>query len=73
MAEPHKEKDIEKCKIFDKMIERIWVTSINPPKEDMVKTPGNEEAWEHYQVDNELPRIMPSKEEIVDHNNNTLC
>ena len=48
-------------------------TSINPPKEYMVKTPDTRQAWEHYQDDDELPRRMYSQEEIVDHNNNTLC
>ena len=48
-------------------------TSINPPKVDMVKTPDTQQAWEHYQDADELPRRMYSQEEIVDHNNNTLC
>ena len=73
MEENQKEEEIEKRKIFDKIIERRWSTSINPPKADIVKTPDNEEVWEHYQDDNELPRRMPIQEDIVDHNNNTLC
>ena len=73
MAETHKEEEIEKRNLFDKMIERRWGTLINPPKEYIVKTPDNEEVWENYQDNDEIPRIMPSQEEIVDHKNNTLC
>jgi hypothetical protein len=62
--------EIKKRENFDKLIERRWGTSINPPKvKDENENDPNDphpDDWDYYENDDEAPRTIPDIEDTVD-------
>jgi hypothetical protein len=70
--EVHSPTEIKKREIFDKLIERRWGTSINPPKVKDEHDPNDphpddwdSDDWDYYEDDDEAPRTVPDIEDIV--------
>jgi hypothetical protein len=57
------ETETKKRNPFDKLVEKRWVTSINPPIET---NETSDTMWEEYKDGDESPRVIPEIEDIVD-------
>ena len=62
--EEHSPTEQKKCDSFNELVERIWGTSISPPKEHNESDKGDN--FEEYQEDTEKPRTIPGIEDSVD-------
>ena len=63
LYELHSPEEQKKRNIFGALIERIWVTSINPPP---VSTTSNSKIWSEHEDEDKSARIVPDIEDTVD-------
>ena len=65
--EIHSPVEKEKRKIFNRLIEERWGTSINPPRKDSPEElPEMLNKFEEYEDDDEQPRVISDIEDMVD-------
>ena len=65
--ERHSPVEATKRETFNKLVEKKWGTSMNPPKV------SDEDPWEVYYDEEELPRDIPDVEDVVDATGKVLC
>jgi hypothetical protein len=69
IAEIHSPTELKRQQVFNKLIERRWGTSINPPKP---QAEDDEHEFENYKDDDAPMKHVPDIEDIEDSNNNLI-
>ena len=67
--ERHSPLEIKKRDTFNDLIERRWGTAMSPPQ----VSEKDDDPWEVYHDDDELPRHIPDVEDVVDATGKVLC
>ena len=68
-AEIHSPIEIKKRQVFDKLIERRWGTSINPPTKPEREI---DKEFDPYEDDDEPAKLVPEIEDVIDHDGKLL-